>query len=49
MPMPAATTSNDIEYVSLTELARDHNPTNPGYVIKRWLQNQNTIELRFLA
>jgi len=39
------TASNDIEYVSLTELARVHNPSNPGYVIQLWLQNQNTIEL----
>ena len=43
--MQAATASNDIEYVLLTELAREHNPTNSGYVIQFWLQNQNTIEL----
>ena len=42
---PTAKVSNDVEYVSLTELAREHNPTNPGYVIQLWLQNQNTIEL----
>lgn len=35
---------NDAEYVSLTELAREYNPDNPGYVIQAWLQSQNTIE-----
>ena len=42
---PIVKVPNDIEYVSLTELARVHNPSNPGYVIQLWLQNQNTVEL----
>ena len=33
-----------LEYVSLTQLVREYNPDNPGYVIQNWLQNQNTIE-----
>ena len=44
-PTATAIVSNAIEYVSLTELAREYNPTNPGYVIQLWLQNHNTIEL----
>jgi KilA-N domain. len=47
--VPVVTESNDIEYVSLTELARVHNPSNPGYVIQLWLQNQNTVELMRLC
>ena len=33
-----------VEYVSLTQLAREYKPENPGYVIQSWLQSQNTIE-----
>jgi hypothetical protein len=34
----------EIEYASLTDLARECNPGNPGGVIQLWLQNRNTIE-----
>ena len=43
--VPVVKVPSDIEYVSLTELARGYNPSNPGYLIQLWLQNQNTIEL----
>ena len=45
-PVSASSESSpdDAEYVSLTEIAREYNPDNPGYVIQTWLQNQNTIE-----
>jgi len=32
------------DYASLTDIAREYNPEDPGVVIQRWLQNQNTIE-----
>jgi len=38
----------DTDYVSLTELAKRRNPSNPSYVIQSWLRDKNTIEfLRF--
>ena len=38
----------DTDYVSLTELAKKRNPSNPSYVIQSWLRDKNTIEfLRF--
>lgn len=35
---------NDTDYVSLTELAKRKNPSNPSYVIQSWLRDKNTIE-----
>ena len=38
----------DTDDVSLTELAKRRNPSNPSYVIQSWLRDKNTIEfLRF--
>ena len=34
----------DSDYVSLTELAKRKNPSNPSYVIQSWLRDKNTIE-----
>lgn len=34
----------DTDYVSLTELAKRRNPSNPSYVIQSWLRDKNTIE-----
>ena len=34
----------DTDYVSLTELAKRKNPSNPSYVIQSWLRDKNTIE-----
>ena len=35
---------NDEDYISLTDLARYKNPTDPSDVIKKWLSNYDTIE-----
>lgn len=35
---------DDTEYVSLIELAKRKNPSNPSYVIQSWLRDKNTIE-----
>ena len=32
------------DYISLTDLARYKNPTDPSDVIKKWLSNYDTIE-----
>ena len=34
----------DTDYVSLTELAKRKNPSNPSYVIQSWLRDKSTIE-----
>lgn len=34
---------SDVEYVSLTELARAHSKDAPGYVIQSWLRSGNTL------
>lgn len=34
----------EVEYVSLTDYAREYNPDNPGGPIQLWLQNRSTIE-----
>lgn len=35
---------NNEEYISLTDLARYKNPTEPSDVIKKWMSNYDTIE-----
>ena len=35
---------DDTDFVSLTELAKRKNPSNPSYVIQSWLRDKNTIE-----
>ena len=34
----------DVDYISLTDLARYKNPNDPSDVIKKWLSNYDTIE-----
>jgi len=47
-PTPVQTTLEvadvEIEYASLTDLAREYNPDSPGSAIQIWLQNRNTME-----
>jgi len=38
----------DSGYVSLTDMARQYNNENPGYVIQSWIRNPNTFELLHL-
>lgn len=35
---------NDIDYISLTDLAKYQNPTDPSFVIKDWIRRIKTIE-----
>jgi hypothetical protein len=35
---------NDIDYISLTDLARYQNPADPSFVIKDWVRRIKTIE-----
>lgn len=35
---------NDIDYISLTDLARYKNPTNPGDVIIKWMSNKSSFD-----
>lgn len=32
------------DYISLTDIAKYHNPELPGYVIQNWIRNRNVIE-----
>lgn len=32
------------DYISLTDIAKYHNPELPGYVIQNWMRNRSTIE-----
>ena len=41
-PVPPDKT-HDESYISLTEIARAHSEDAPGYVIQRWLRNENTL------
>ncbi len=36
--------SNGNDYISITDIARFHDPDNPRYVIQNWLRNRNTLE-----
>ena len=38
------TVNNQDDYISLTDIAKYHNPELPGYVIQNWLRNRSTIE-----
>lgn len=35
---------NEDDYISLTDIAKYHNPELPGYVIQNWMRNRSTIE-----
>ena len=35
---------NDIDYISLTDLARYKNHTNPGDVIIKWMSNKSSFD-----
>lgn len=35
---------NNDEYLSLTDIARQHDVDKPGYAIQSWLRNRNTLE-----
>lgn len=35
---------NDIEYISITDIAKQKNPLEPKDVIKNWFRTKNTIE-----
>jgi hypothetical protein len=37
-------TKNDIDFISLTDIARRKNPTFPADVIKNWMRTRSTIE-----
>lgn len=41
-PIPQDKTQDE-SYISLTEIARAHSEDAPGYVIQRWLRNENTL------
>jgi len=38
------TSVNDMDYISLTDIARVRNPDEPKDVVKNWLRNRSTIE-----
>jgi hypothetical protein len=38
------TVGSEDDYISLTDIARYHNPELPGYVIQNWMRNRSTIE-----
>lgn len=38
------TVGSEEDYISLTDIAKYHNPELPGYVIQNWLRNRSTIE-----
>lgn len=35
---------NDVDYISLTDLARHSNPENPANVIIHWMSNKGTFD-----
>ena len=35
---------NDVDYISLTDIARVRNPDEPKDVVKNWLRNRSTVE-----
>lgn len=39
-----STVGNEDDYISLTDIAKYHNPEFPGYVIQNWMRNRSTIE-----
>lgn len=38
------TIGSEDDYISLTDIAKFHNPELPGYVIQNWMRNRSTIE-----
>lgn len=38
------TVGSEEDYISLTDIAKYHNPELPGYVIQNWMRNRSTIE-----
>ena len=38
------TVGNEDDFISLTDIAKYHNPELPGYVIQNWMRNRSTIE-----
>ena len=38
------TIGNEEDYISLTDIAKYHNPELPGYVIQNWMRNRSTID-----
>ena len=38
------TVGSEDDYISLTDIAKYHNPELPGYVIQNWMRNRSTIE-----
>lgn len=38
------TVGTEYDYISLTDIAKYHNPELPGYVIQNWMRNRGTIE-----
>lgn len=38
------TVGSENDYISLTDIAKYHNPELPGYVIQNWMRNRSTIE-----
>ena len=38
------TSINNLDYISLTDIARVRNPDEPKDVVKNWLRNRSTIE-----
>ena len=37
-------TQNGIDYICLTDIARQKNPIEPKDVVKNWMRSKNTIE-----
>jgi len=35
---------NDIDYICITDIARQKNPLEPKDVVKNWLRSKNTLE-----
>lgn len=38
------TIGKEDDYISLTDIAKYHNPELPGYVIQNWMRNRSTVE-----
>ena len=40
----AKLSSDGNDFISLTDIARYRDETNPNYIIQNWLRNRNTLE-----
>lgn len=38
------TVGSEDDYISLTDIAKYHNPELPGYVIQNWMRNRSAVE-----